>query len=296
MIIDAHTHAYPQEAAADPAGWGTARGERHWVDLVTRGPQGWATREEMLAEMDAHGVGRAVLAGWYWERQTTADEQAALHVEWAEAAPGRFLPFFPVQPTAGRAALAATERALSTGRFFGIGELMPAAQGFPMDDPVFAEICRMAIAADVPLLLHVTEPVGHEYPGRMETPLPEYVRFAERFPELKLILAHWGGGLPFHMLNARVREALRNTWVDTAAGPLLYAPKVWAVGADLMGADRVLFATDYPLRLYPKRRRKAGYADILEEIRAALPDAAARAAVLGANAARLFHVTDGGTR
>ncbi len=288
MIIDAHTHCYPPETAADPVAWGTARGERHWVELVTRGPQGWATREAMLAEMDAHGVDRAVLAGWYWENQATAEEQAAWHLEWAAAAPGRFLPFVPVQPRAGRAALRAVESALGTGLFHGIGELMPAAQGFSMDDGTFASLCALAADAGVPVLMHVTEPAGHEYPGRLETPLDGYVRLAERFPDLRLILAHWGGGLPFYMLNRRVRKALRNAWVDTAAGPLLYAPEVWTAGTNLMGADRVLFGTDYALRLYPRSGNGPGYAEILAEARAALPDAAVREGVLGENARRLF--------
>ncbi len=292
MIIDAHAHCYPPEVAVDPVAWGSARGERHWVDLVTCGPQGWATREAMLAEMDEHGVDCAVLAGWYWEHQATAEEQAAWHLEWAEAAPGRFLPFIPVQPRAGQAALRGVERALATGRFFGIGELMPTAQGFSMEDPAFASLCALALEAGVPVLMHVTEPVGHEYPGRLETPLDGYVHLAERFPELRLILAHWGGGLPFYMLNRRVRKALRNAWVDTAAGPLLYAPDVWTAGTNLMGADRVLFGTDFALRLYPRRRDGPGYAGILAEARAALPDETVRAAVLGENARRLFGLAD----
>ncbi|MCC5805536.1 MAG: amidohydrolase family protein [Opitutales bacterium] len=294
MIIDAHTHCYPPEAAVDPLAWGTARGERHWVELVTNGPQGWATREAMLAEMDAHGVDRAVLAGWYWENQATAEEQTAWHLEWAAAAPGRFLPFIPVQPCAGRAALRAVERALGTGRFCGIGELMSAAQGFSMEDAGFADLCALATEAEVPVLMHVTEPVGHEYPGRLETPLDGFVRLAERFPRLQLILAHWGGGLPFYRLNRRVRKALRNAWVDTAAGPLLYAPEVWAAGTSLMGADRVLFGTDYPLRLYPRSGKGPGYAEILAEARSALPDGRIHAEVLGENARRLFGLSNSG--
>ncbi len=292
MIIDAHTHAYAADVVADPVEWGQARGEDHWVELVTTGPQGWAMMGGMLEQMDAHAVGKAVLAGWYWEHLRTAEEQNAWHLDWATAAPGRFLPFISTQPSAGEACLRSVKAALETGRFFGIGELMPAAQGFSLRDDTFQELCKLAHKADVPVLLHVTEPVGHSYPGRLDTPLEDYVWLAEQHPELKLILAHWGGGLPFFMHNRRVRRALHRVWFDTAASPLLYSAAVWDSVVRCVGSDRILFGTDYPLKLYPRQDLVPGYARILDEIAAALPEKAIRDAVLGGNASRLFNITD----
>ena len=44
-----------------------------------------------------------------------------------------------------------------------------------------------------------------------------------------------------------VRESLRNVYFDTAASPFLYRPQVFSTVVDLVGGDRVLLGTDYPL-------------------------------------------------
>ena len=50
---------------------------------------------------------------------------------------------------------------------------------------------------------------------------------AEQHPSLKLILAHWGGGLPFFENNQRLKKRLSNVYYDTSASPLLYASSVF---------------------------------------------------------------------
>ena len=44
-----------------------------------------------------------------------------------------------------------------------------------------------------------------------------------------------------------VAEGLRNVYFDTAASPYLYSPAVYPTVASLVGTDRILFASDYPL-------------------------------------------------
>jgi predicted TIM-barrel fold metal-dependent hydrolase len=44
-----------------------------------------------------------------------------------------------------------------------------------------------------------------------------------------------------------VRVALANTYYDSAATPFLYDFEIFRAAADLVGANRILFATDYPL-------------------------------------------------
>ena len=290
MIIDFHTHRYAEEACRDPAGWGREHGEAHWVNLVTNGPQGWPTPEETVRTMDAEGVRGAVLAGWYWENQDTADLQNEWHRKWAEAEPTRWFPFVSVQPQVGARAVKAVEAALATGVFKGIGELMPTVQGFDVRGPVFRDIVALAVAHAVPILLHVTEPVGHLYAGRVETPLENFVWLAESYPDAIWVLAHWGGGLPFYCLNRRVGQALRRVYFDTAAGPLLYDARVWEAVKDLVGADRILFGTDYPLRLYPRAEKAPGYARVLAEVRAAGFSPEEENAVLFENARRLLRL------
>ena len=44
-----------------------------------------------------------------------------------------------------------------------------------------------------------------------------------------------------------VSEGLRNVYFDSAASPFLYRPGVYRAVADVVGAERILFASDYPL-------------------------------------------------
>jgi predicted TIM-barrel fold metal-dependent hydrolase len=44
-----------------------------------------------------------------------------------------------------------------------------------------------------------------------------------------------------------VAEALRNVHFDTAASPFLYYDRVCQHVAQLVGADKILFGSDYPL-------------------------------------------------
>ncbi|HJX34127.1 MAG TPA: amidohydrolase family protein, partial [Desulfatiglandales bacterium] len=69
-----------------------------------------------------------------------------------------------------------------------------------------------------------------------------------RHPLNKIILAHWGGGLFFYNLMKRdVREAIANVWFDTAASPYIYIPDIYRIAAEIIGFDRILFGSDYPL-------------------------------------------------
>ncbi|HJX33989.1 MAG TPA: amidohydrolase family protein, partial [Desulfatiglandales bacterium] len=44
-----------------------------------------------------------------------------------------------------------------------------------------------------------------------------------------------------------IREATSNVWFDTAASPYLYIPDIYRIAADIIGSDRILFGSDYPL-------------------------------------------------
>jgi predicted TIM-barrel fold metal-dependent hydrolase len=139
-------------------------------------------------------------------------------------------------------------------------------------------LLELAAELKLPVNLHVTDPASRKFPGRVETPLADFVRLAREFPQTTFILAHWGGGLAWSPETA----ALPNVWFDTAASPLLYGPEVWAK----MRTDRMLFGSDYPLILYPQTEREPGFAGLLAEAR----QAGASADVLGGNAERLLNL------
>src|SRR5690606_33950927 len=97
-------------------------------------------------------------------------------------------------------------------------------------------------------------------------------------PETRMVAAHLGAGLGFYLQMPELRAALRNVWFDTAAVSLLYDVRSVTRLAEIAGAERVLFGSDYPL-LSPRRQ--------LSRIRALLPDGLAQA-VCGDNAETLF--------
>jgi len=280
-LVDAHVHLYPPEAGREPAAWAAVHGEAHWAALCTRlrkdgrPVQGFATLDQLLRDMDAVGIARAVLLGWYWENHAACVGQNKFYADCVRAHPDRLAAFATVNPAAGVKAFDEASRALGDG-LIGFGELSPHSQHFGLDDPVWRQILALAAELKVPVNLHVTDPASRRYAGRVETPLEDFVRLAREFPATTFVLAHWGGGLAW----SPEAVALPNVWFDTAASPLLYGREVWGQAL----TDRVLFGSDYPLILYPKTEMAPALAGLLDEAQ----QAGASAAVLGGNAAKLF--------
>ena len=125
----------------------------------------------------------------------------------------------------------------------------------------------MSIELKLPINIHATEPVGHDYTGRVETPLADFTWLAEKYPEAKFILAHWGGLIPFYELNPNIRGIMKNVYYDCAASPLLYERSIYRAVIDVVGPEKVVWATDYPLLIYPNKDRNPSFQRALDEIR-----------------------------
>jgi predicted TIM-barrel fold metal-dependent hydrolase len=287
MVIDAHVHLYPAEVDRDPAAWAATRGENHWALLCTRTRkdgrrvQSLPTIDGLLAAMDLAGIERAVLLGWYWESPETCAWQNRFYAACVRVHPDRLAAFATLHVGAGRdTTLAEVRRAKDEG-LIGLGELSPHSQGYAVDDPVFGEVLTLAGELGMPVNLHVTDPDSRRYPGWVSTPADDFVRVAERFPQTTLVLAHWGGMLP---LRDPRFAGLKNVFYDTAASPLMYGAEVWPRALAAVGAERVLFGSDFPLNLYPRVSVEAEMARFVTEARSA----GAGADVLGANAKRVL--------
>jgi hypothetical protein len=145
------------------------------------------------------------------------------------------------------------------------------------------DVCR---ESGLPVMLHTNEPVGHQYPGKAPNTLRQIYDLVRRFPDNRIILAHWGGGIFFyHLLKKEVKAALGNVYYDTAATPYLYDAAIWSTACAIVGADRILFGTDFPL-LSPER--------YLKEIEAAGVSPEDQQQIMGANAARLWGLASEG--
>ena len=276
MVLDAHVHVFWREAVVRRQR--LLRLDQYFGELYRSPRARMATTEELLDSMDAAGVDMAVLAGFGWADAGLCREHNAYILDSVRRNPGRLLGLAIANPRDTREAERELAQRLDAG-LSGIGELMPDSAGYSWSQPQVTDcLAALARAYEMPLLLHVSEPVGHLYPGKGSVAPAQVVSFAEHYPEVTLVCAHWGGGLPFYELMPEVQAALRRVYYDTAAWPLLYDDRIFQVAARLV-PEKVLFATDYPL----VRQDKA-----LERLRCAGLMPGLEQAYLGQNALQVY--------
>ncbi|MEA3400162.1 MAG: amidohydrolase family protein [Armatimonadota bacterium] len=288
--IDAHVHFTPPALRDDIEAF--AEREPYWGLLLGdvhshRSIQGWATPERMMRDMDRVGLDRVVVQAEYRQRHEGCVARNDQALELIRRWPERVMAFACIQALAGDRALDELRRCLDGG-MCGVGELNPYGQGHSLTHPDFLRLVEACIDHDVPLNLHVNEEVGQYYPGKTTTPLRHYYRLAQRYPELKLILAHWGGGLLFYELMPEVERVMRNVWYDTAASPCLYPTRrIFDVALRCVDHRRILYASDYPL-LAMRGQREPSFEPFIREIEELGLDPEVEADVMGRNAARLL--------
>lgn len=245
MIIDFHAHILPpkirenrQKYCEDDPCFG----------LIYSDPKAkMATAEELIAGMDEAGVDISVVLNYGWTTHELCVETNDYILESITRYPKRLIGFCAVQPCSCEAAITEIERCVKGG-VKGIGELRPDMQYFDLRDDIVMEPLIEAIRKHKLILsTHTSEPVGHDYPGKGTITPGVLYPFFTAFPDITVVCAHWGGGLPFYALMPEVKMATSNVYFDTAASPFLYSPEVYGQVAQLVGADKILFGTDYPL-------------------------------------------------
>jgi predicted TIM-barrel fold metal-dependent hydrolase len=236
----------------------------------TRGKM--ATADDLLRSMDEAGIEVSVAQGFAWRGMEACRRHNDYLLEQARESDGRIVAFCCLSPEASSAETAAEIRRVAEGGARGLGELRSVGC---VTSPESLEALQ---ERGLIVLFHVSEPVGHAYPGKAGVTLPEMVEAAAVLG-VPSVAAHWGGGLPFFALMPEVREALKSSYFDTAASRYLYAPEVYRLAADLAGSGRILFGSDFPL-ISPKSARA--------EVEAAGLTDGELAQVLGGNAALLL--------
>ena len=277
MIVDAHCHILPSSFSARRAELSSR--DATFAEILANPSARIADAPSILAAMDHHGVDHAVVMGMGWSDYEVAVEANDYIIEAISKYPDRLTGFASVNPAWGDAAAMEIRRCAEAG-LRGIGELHPDTQGFDIaNTQAVAPLMELAGSLSLPVLLHCSEPVGHHYPGKGRTTPDKVWQCIESFPDNTIICAHWGGGLPFYSLMPEVGAGLSNVYFDSAASPFLYRSDIYAQVSDLVGADRILFATDHPL-MSPSRP--------LGEVANAQLTECQRRQVLGENAIRLL--------
>ena len=240
-----------------------------------------ATADELIASMDKAGVDISVIANIGWTTHELCVETNDYILESIARYPKRLVGFCAVQPNSYEAALAEIERRAQAG-IRGVGEIRPDMQLFDLrDEVVMAPLVEILKKYQLILLTHASEPVGHEYPGKGGITPDILYPFITSFPDLTIVCAHWGGGLPFYALMPEVKQAMSNVFFDTAASPFLYDSQVYNQVIQLVGADKILFGSDYPLLEQSRLLNEIKSLDLLEE---------AKSLILSDNARRLLGI------
>ena len=325
MIVDVHAHVIVPEItrAADPAdAWRPAVRRDAGAQVVEFGGRSirsavgeFVDVDRILAEAAATGVERLVLSPWVNLLPYDLDLAAAVRACRVQndalaairaAHPDRVAALGAVPLQDPRAAVDELTRLIGE---LGLGgaEVAASVAGASLGDDRFLPFWEAAEDLGSVILVHPTTR-GFDLPvlehfylwNTVGNPLETAVAGAhlvmagvlERFPRLRLVLAHGGGALP--AVRGRLRRAhsfqpqarsrlmgspdasLRRLYYDTVThdADLLRALVAYA------GADHVLLGSDRPFDM--------GSDDPVGEVRALALDEAAERAVLGGNAAALL--------
>ncbi|MFO7713721.1 amidohydrolase family protein [Desulfosarcina sp.] len=279
MIIDFHVHTFPARIREHRDRFFGA--EPEFKLLYESSKSKLVAASEIIDMMDDQGVDLSVVFGFPWRTPDTCRRNNDYVIEAANRYPQRLRGLCCVD-SLNPDAVEEVQRCLDAG-LSGVGEL--AFYGCGIDgecqlslDPIMA-LCRQR---DVPVLLHTNEEVGHLYPGKTPNTMIQIYETMARFPDNTVVLAHWGGGLFFYnLLKKAVKETLKNVYYDTAASPFLYDNRIYRYAKDLVGMEKVLLGTDYPL-LKPQR--------YIQEMTDAGLSPDDMAMVCGQNAARLLKI------
>jgi predicted TIM-barrel fold metal-dependent hydrolase len=263
MIIDFHTHVFPPQIK---------KNRQKYIDcdpcfaiLYSQKDAKMITAEELINNMDRDGVDISVMQNIGWTTHEMCVETNDYLLESIARYPGRLIAFCAVQPQAYEVALKEIERCANAGAQ-GIGELRPDTQLFELtDEDIMPPFVETLVKHDLILLLHASEPVGHDYHGKGTITPDILYPFIERFPDVNLVCAHWGGGLPFYALMPEVKKAFANVYFDTAASPYLYTPDIYHRVAELIGSEKILLGSDFPLMPTSRIVNEVMSADLPEE-------------------------------
>jgi predicted TIM-barrel fold metal-dependent hydrolase len=278
VLIDFHTHIFPP--------WLRERRDEYIKRdpccsvLYSQPKAKMVTAEELVASMDEADIDLSVVLNIGWVSQELCVKTNDYILDSVSRYPKRLVGFCAIQPRAGETAIAELERCAKAGTK-GIGELRSDVQGFDLTDKkTMKPVIDAVLKHDLILLTHASEPMGHEYAGKGSITPNILYSFITAFPNVKLVCAHWGGGLPFYALMPEVAKALANVFFDTAATVFLYKPEIFEQVSHIIGSDKILFGTDYPLMQQNR---------VIAQVQSAQLPERDKAKILGVNAQKLLY-------
>ncbi len=278
MIIDTHTHIFPEQVKKDRSRYFDNEPE---FKLLYNSPKAAICNiVDLLKSMDRYQVDISIICGFPWRTPEYTKQNNDIIIESVKKYPDR-IKGLACFDAAWEGAADEALRCIDAG-LCGAGELAFYLSGIDKKalaflDPVMAVLREKG---NLPCMIHTNEPVGHKYPGKTPITLEQIYTLAKTFPDNKIILAHWGGGIFFYnIMKKETKAVLKNIWYDTAASPFLYDSQIYDLAVATGVADKVLFGTDFPL-LAPDRYYKDMENTNMSSLQKAL--------ILGGNASALY--------
>jgi predicted TIM-barrel fold metal-dependent hydrolase len=241
--IDVHTHLHPD--------W-LSRAIRRWFAEHSTWQLTYPTDPRSVAEFLAgQGVDRFVYFSYAHKPGIARGINRWLHATAAEVPAGIALgTFHPGDPDL----MDVVEEALISHGFAGFKVHINVQRFFP-DDPRVLPVYERVLALDRLLLVHVgTAPWPNGFDG-----FPRFARVMERYPELKVIVAHMGSFETRDFLT--LMERCPNLHLDTTMAFAPCRPEHLALAhinqidvspEDLIRwQDRILFGSDFPNLPWP---------------------------------------------
>ncbi|HZD74617.1 MAG TPA: amidohydrolase family protein [Actinomycetota bacterium] len=284
-------------------------------------PVAFHDMEARLASMDDLAVEHAVVSiaptlFLYWADPTeTIDFCRAANdslARFAAASGGRVTAVATLPMQAPDAAVKELHRAVGELDLVG-AEIGPAVEGTPLDHPAMRPVLNAASELRVPLILHPyyvgpRQGLSDFYlVNLIGNPLETTVCAArlilsgtlDELERLELVLMHGGGYLPYqigrldhgHLVRPEARACRRppSAYLDRFAyDTLTHAPRPLEFLVDLVGAERVVFGTDFPFDM--------GGGSFDQQLAGVGLDPGQREQVAWRTAARLFRLPPAGQR
>lgn len=265
MIIDAHTHAFPDFLAE--------KAVNQLVEMAydTALPCYNGTVAGLLESMDRGGVDCSVICSI-----ATAPGQTENIINWSsELNNPRLIPLASVHPD--NTGIPALMERISAAGLKGI-KLHPMFQKCPLDDdrltPVFETACSLGLRIALHMGYDLAFPADESAsPQRLE-------KILDTYPDLQCFAAHYGGFRNWEEVYNRL--AGRDVYLGTSFTFEYIETDLFQRIADKHGIERIMFGTDSPWQDPINQIRhieNAGFSD------------REQAAVLGSNAAAFYNLS-----
>jgi predicted TIM-barrel fold metal-dependent hydrolase len=279
MIIDFHTHVLPPQIKSNRSQY--VLKDAAFAQIYSSDKVKIATIDDLIHSMDKDGVDVAVIVNYQWTTHDFCVLTNDYILESVARYPKRLVGFCAVSSYTNDASLKEIERCVAGG-IKGVGELRPDTLALDYTKKnIIKSFTDLMRKHKIIVLTHSSELVGHLYPGKGQATPELLLKFIGNFADLPVVCAHWGGGLPFYALMPEVRQTLDNVYFDTAVSPYLYQPEIYLQVSQLIGSDKILFGSDFPVITQSR---------VMSEIQTASLPEENKGKILGGNACRLLGI------